>query len=62
MLIVNSVLFVAAIAAAIYAIIDQNWWQLAYTAFPVLVGLSNLSLNRRTLRYLRDLQVQAEAA
>lgn len=56
MLIGNSILFVAVIGGSVYAIVGQNWWQLLYAGFILLVVLGNLSLNRRTLHYLRDMQ------
>lgn len=56
MQVVNSVLFVATIGLAVYAIVIQNWWQLVYAGFLLVLGLSNLTLNRRTLRYVREMQ------
>lgn len=56
MLIGNSILFVTVIGGSVYAIVGQNWWQLLYAGFILLVVLGNLSLNRRTLHYLRDMQ------
>lgn len=55
--IVGSILWVGLIAAAILAVVSQNWWQLLYVAFFLVMGLSNLSLNRRTLRLLRESQL-----
>jgi hypothetical protein len=56
MSIVGSILWVALIALAKLSIVGRNWWQLLYVAFLLLMGLSNLSLNRRTLRMLRESQ------
>jgi hypothetical protein len=61
MQIINSVLFVAMIAAAIYAVVKHDWWQLLYAAFLLFVGLGNLTLNRRTLRYFREIQSKGGA-
>ncbi|WP_440708211.1 hypothetical protein [Herbiconiux sp. YIM B11900] len=54
--VVNSVLFVGMVAAAISAIVCQDWTQLAYAGIFLVVGLGNLSMNRRTMRYLRELE------
>ncbi|MFB2584527.1 hypothetical protein [Herbiconiux liukaitaii] len=52
--VVNCVLLVAMVALAVYAAVTQNWWQLLFVGFFALLGLSNLSLNRRTQHLLRD--------
>ena len=56
MQIINSALFVAAIAFAVYSAVSQSWWQLVYAVFLALGALSNRSLNKRALRHLRDAQ------
>ncbi|WP_368498755.1 hypothetical protein [Herbiconiux sp. A18JL235] len=61
--IVTSVLFVAVIALAFYAVSQQKWWQLAWAGVMTVTGLTNLSVNRATLRRLRELHLeQADAA
>jgi uncharacterized membrane protein YbhN (UPF0104 family) len=61
MQIVFSVLFVAMIASAIYAIVTQNWGQLLIATIFLLTGLSNLRIIRRNLRQLRDTQASTPA-
>ncbi|MCS5724093.1 hypothetical protein N1028_13820 [Herbiconiux sp. CPCC 203407] len=52
--IVGSILWVGMIAAGVVAIVSQNGWRLLFVAFFLVTGLSNLSLNRRTLRLLQE--------
>jgi hypothetical protein len=56
MQVINSILLIAAIAAAVSAIASQNWGQLLYVGLLLFVGLTNLKLYRLRLRHLRDIQ------
>jgi hypothetical protein len=60
--VVNSILLVAMVAAAVYAIAAQDWWRLCYAAFLLLLCLGNLTVNRRTLRYLRETEATGQAS
>lgn len=53
--IVNSVLFVGMIAAAVYAIVNADWWKLLWVATLLLLGMSSLTINRSVIRRLREL-------
>lgn len=55
--VVNGVALVVLLAAAVYAITTQNWWQLLFAACFLLVGLNRLSTNRRLTRLLREAEV-----
>lgn len=57
----NSVLFVATIAMAVYAIVNQHWGQLIYAAALALMALSSLSVNRVALRHLREIDAGSHA-
>ncbi|QJU54596.1 hypothetical protein SCB71_15865 [Herbiconiux sp. KACC 21604] len=52
--IASAVMLVGVIALAIYAVARQNWWQLAWAGVLGAMGLSNLSVNRATLRRLLE--------
>ncbi len=52
----NSVLLVAWIALAVYTVMSQDWARLFYSAFVLILLMSNFRINLRTLRYLRGIQ------
>ncbi|MGH1550794.1 hypothetical protein ACRAWB_17075 [Leifsonia poae] len=56
LVVLNCVLLVAVVALTVYVVASQDWPRLIFSAFLFLMVLSNLSLNQRTLRYLRRAQ------
>lgn len=56
MLVLNCVLLVAVIALTVYVVASQDWPRLIFSAFLFVMVLSNLSVNQRTLRFLRRAQ------
>ncbi|MFP3464588.1 hypothetical protein [Leifsonia sp. SIMBA_070] len=56
LLILNSVLLVAVVTLTVYVVVSHDWGRLLFSALLFIVVLSNLSMNQRTLRYLRVVQ------
>ncbi|MBF4572909.1 hypothetical protein ITJ64_10310 [Herbiconiux sp. VKM Ac-1786] len=60
MQVVGSVLTVGMVGIAIFALVRQDWGQLAYAVALLVLGAGNLELHQRALRRLRDAEVQEE--
>jgi TRAP-type C4-dicarboxylate transport system permease small subunit len=62
MQVVGSALTVGMVGIAIFALVRQDWGQLAYAVALLVLGAGNLELHQRALRRLRDAQAQEEAS
>lgn len=61
LLILNSVLVVAVIADAVYAVASQDWWKLVPAGFFLILAAGNLTLSWFTWRFLRETQENESA-